>query len=85
MALVQYPALYVILGICIFAVIRDEMITRPIKIGVLSILILFFPSVDLYVYSRRRRGIPDDYKYYSSDEENDEEEDMEEGKEASKI
>ncbi|KAK7207870.1 hypothetical protein BZA70DRAFT_287208 [Myxozyma melibiosi] len=77
MAKTQYPLLYLILIICIYAVVADKEINATAKTIVITILILFFPSVDIYLYSRRRRGIPDDFRYNSSDEEDIEEEDDE--------
>ncbi|KAK9383221.1 uncharacterized protein V2V93DRAFT_127884 [Kockiozyma suomiensis] len=77
----RYPLLYVILAICIYAVIADTEINRKAKIIVITILALFFPSVDIYVYARRKRGIPDDFKYSSSDDDDEEEgeEEVEDG------
>ncbi|KAK9353746.1 hypothetical protein V1505DRAFT_363388 [Lipomyces doorenjongii] len=64
-----YPLLYVFPIVGTYAVVTDKNNGLMTKIAVVAILLLFFPSVDLYLHSRRKRGIPDDIKYNSSESE----------------
>ncbi|KAK9332505.1 hypothetical protein V1520DRAFT_19608 [Lipomyces starkeyi] len=61
-----YPLLYIFPIVGTYAVVTDKNNGLITKIAVVAILLLFFPSVDLYLHSRRKRGIPDDFKYNSS-------------------
>ncbi|KAK9237541.1 hypothetical protein V1525DRAFT_388330 [Lipomyces kononenkoae] len=65
----KYPLLYVFPIVGAYAVATDKNNGLITKIVVTVILLLFFPSVDLYLHSRRKRGIPDDFKYNSSESE----------------
>ncbi|KAK9368338.1 hypothetical protein V1509DRAFT_86991 [Lipomyces kononenkoae] len=65
----KYPLLYIFPIVGTYAVATDENNGLITKIAVAAILLLFFPSVDLYLHSRRKRGIPDDFKYNSSESE----------------
>ncbi|KAK9390864.1 hypothetical protein V1515DRAFT_51449 [Lipomyces mesembrius] len=64
-----YPLLYIFPIVGTYAVVTDKNNGLMTKIAVVAILLLFFPSVDLYLYSRRKHGIPDDFKYNSSESE----------------
>ncbi|KAJ8103249.1 hypothetical protein POJ06DRAFT_66020 [Lipomyces tetrasporus] len=67
--MLEYPLLYIFPIVGTYAVITDQNNGLITKIAVVTVLLLFFSSVDLYLYSRRKRGIPDDFKYNSSESE----------------
>ncbi|KAK9467485.1 hypothetical protein V1512DRAFT_247082 [Lipomyces arxii] len=67
----EYPLLYIFPVVGVYAVCSDEANGLITKIVVSIILLIFFSSMDMYLFFRRKAGIPDTFRYDSSESENE--------------